>query len=236
MLIIKDVVKQYGNKMASDHISLEIEDGQIFGFIGPNGAGKSTLIKSIAGLHKFDSGSIVLNDLTLEKNELAYKSEIAYIPDNPDLYDHLTGIKYLNFVCDIFKIGTEERTTNINKYASLFELTNDLANSISSYSHGMKQKLAIISALIHNPKLLIMDEPFVGLDPKSSFTLKEIMKEFVGKGNIIFFSSHVLEVVEKLCDHIAIINNGKIVYDGAVDDIKGDESLEKLFLEITGNE
>lgn len=237
MLEIKNVNKKYKNgKLANNNINLTINDGEIFGFIGPNGAGKSTLIKSIVGLHSFDSGTITLNGLNLKDNEMDYKSQIAYIPDNPELYEHLSGIKYLNFVCDIYNVSLSDRQQRIEKYAKAFEITDSLGNSISSYSHGMKQKLAIISALVHEPSFLVLDEPFVGLDPKSSFTLKEIMKEFISSGRIIFFSSHVLEIVEKLCHHIAIINDGKIIFDGNTDDIKDDGSLEQMFLELTENE
>lgn len=237
MLEIKNVNKKYKNgTYANQDISLSIDNGEIFGFIGPNGAGKSTLIKSIVGLHKFDGGEIILNGLQLKSNELDYKSQIAYIPDNPELYEHLSGIKFLNFVCDIYHVDLKDRTQRIEKYANLFEIKDNLGSQISSYSHGMKQKLAIISSLIHEPKLLVLDEPFVGLDPKSSHTLKEIMKEFVANGNIIFFSSHVLEVVEKLCHHIAIINDGKIVFDGNTSQIENDSSLEQLFLELTDHE
>ncbi len=237
MLIINNVSKKYKNgKFANQDISLTIEDGEIYGFIGPNGAGKSTLIKSIVGLHKFDSGEIKLDNLTLKDNELAFKEKIAYIPDNPDLYESLTGIGYLNFVADIFKISKEERKELIEKYATRLEIKADLANSIKSYSHGMKQKLALVSAFIHKPKLLVLDEPFVGLDPKASFELKEMMKEFVSKGNIIFFSSHVLEVVEKLCHHIGIINEGKVIFNGDFASIKENKSLEEFFLERTDNE
>ena len=237
MLLISDVSKKYKNgKFANQNISLQIEDGEIYGFIGPNGAGKSTLIKSIVGLHKFDSGKIELDNLTLKDNELEFKQRIAYIPDNPDLYESLTGIGYLNFVADIFGISKDERSNLIDKYASRLEIKDDLANSIKNYSHGMKQKLALISAFIHKPKLLVLDEPFVGLDPKASFELKEIMKEFVSNGSIIFFSSHVLEVVEKLCDHIGIINQGKVIFDGDFASVKANKSLEEFFLESTENE
>ncbi len=237
MLEIKNVSKKYKNgKFANKNISLKIENGEIFGFIGPNGAGKSTLIKSIVGLHSFDEGEIIFDNKMLKNDELDFKLKLAYIPDNPELYEHLSGIKYINFVCDVYQISLEKRRELIEKYATLFEIKDSLANPISSYSHGMKQKLAIISAFVHEPNLLVLDEPFVGLDPKSSHTLKEIMKEFVSKGNIIFFSSHVLEVVEKLCHHIAIIKDGEIIYDGNTSDIKESSSLEQMFLELTENE
>ncbi len=237
MLIIDNVTKKYKNgALANDNISLKVEDGEIYGFIGPNGAGKSTLIKSIVGLHNFDNGSIKLDDLTIKDNELAYKSKIAYIPDNPDLYENVRAINYLNFIADVFNIAQDKRIELIEKYATLFDIKDSLNMPIKSFSHGMKQKLAIIAGLIHEPKLLIMDEPFVGLDPKSSYDLKLIMQDFISSGNIIFFSSHVLEVVEKLCDHIGIINNGKIIYDGSFSDMSKDKSLEDFFLEITNHE
>lgn len=237
MLKINNVYKSYKNGvMANDNISLTVNDGEIYGFIGPNGAGKSTLIKAIVGLHDFDSGSISLDDLSIKNNPLAYKAKLAYIPDNPDLYENIKAINYLNFIADVFKIDLKTRKEKIEKYASLFEIKNSLNMPIKSFSHGMKQKLAIIGALIHNPKLLVMDEPFVGLDPKSSHDLKELLKELTKEGTIIFFSSHVLEVVEKLCDHIGIINKGKIVYDGSFSEVKKDSSLEEFFLELTENE
>lgn len=237
MLKINNVYKSYKNGiMANDNISLTVNDGEIYGFIGPNGAGKSTLIKAIVGLHDFDSGSISLDDLSIKDNPLAYKAKLAYIPDNPDLYENIKAINYLNFIADVFKIDLKTRQEKIEKYASLFEIKNSLNMPIKSFSHGMKQKLAIIGALIHNPKLLVMDEPFVGLDPKSSYDLKELLKELTKEGTIVFFSSHVLEVVEKLCDHIGIINKGKIVYDGSFSEVKKDSSLEEFFLELTEHE
>ena len=236
MLEIKNVTKKYTNKVANDNINLVIKDGEIFGFIGPNGAGKSTLIKSIVGLNNFDSGEIVFNNMTMKNNEMEFKKALAYIPDNPDLYEHLSGIKYLNFICDVFGVDKNKRVEEIESYATRFGIKDNLNDLISSYSHGMKQKLAVIASLIHHPHLLVMDEPFVGLDPIASHTLKTIMQEFVSEGNIIFFSSHVLEVVEKLCEHVAIINNGKIVYDGNLESMNKDESLEQLFLELTNHE
>ena len=230
------VTKKYKNKVANDNINLVIEDGEIFGFIGPNGAGKSTLIKSIVGLNNFDSGEIIFNNMTMKNNEMEFKKTLAYIPDNPDLYEHLSGIKYLNFICDVFGVDKNKRVEEIESYATRFGIKDNLNDLISSYSHGMKQKLAVIASLIHHPHLLVMDEPFVGLDPIASHTLKTIMQEFVSEGNIIFFSSHVLEVVEKLCEHVAIINNGKIVYDGNLESMNKDESLEQLFLELTNHE
>lgn len=236
MLEIKNVTKKYNNKVANDNINLVIEDGEIFGFIGPNGAGKSTLIKSIVGLNNFDSGEIIFNNMTMKNNEMEFKKALAYIPDNPDLYEHLSGINYLNFICDVFGVDKNKRVEEIESYATRFGIKDNLNDLISSYSHGMKQKLAVIASLIHHPHLLVMDEPFVGLDPIASHTLKTIMQEFVSEGNIIFFSSHVLEVVEKLCEHVAIINNGKIVYDGNLESMSKDESLEQLFLELTNHE
>lgn len=236
MLEIKNVTKKYNEKVANDNINLTINDGEIFGFIGPNGAGKSTLIKSIVGLNTFDNGEIVFNNMTLKDNEMEFKKNIAYIPDNPDLYEHLTGIKYLNFICDVFGVSKETRIKEIENYATRFGIKENLNDLISSYSHGMKQKLAVIASLVHHPHLLVMDEPFVGLDPLASHTLKTIMQEFVSQGNIIFFSSHVLEVVEKLCEHVAIISSGKIVYDGNLEEMNKDESLEQLFLELTNHE
>lgn len=236
MLEIKNVTKKYNNKVANDNINLVIKDGEIFGFIGPNGAGKSTLIKSIVGLNNFDSGEIIFNNMTMKNNEMEFKKALAYIPDNPDLYEHLSGIKYLNFICDVFGVDKNKRVEEIESYATRFDIKDNLNDLISSYSHGMKQKLAVIASLIHHPHLLVMDEPFVGLDPIASHTLKTIMQEFVSEGNIIFFSSHVLEVVEKLCEHVAIINNGKIVYDGNLESMNKDESLEQLFLELTNHE
>lgn len=237
MLEIRNVTKKYKNgALANDNISITVNDGEIYGFIGPNGAGKSTLIKSIVGLHSFDEGSIKLNGLTIKDDSLAYKSQLAFIPDNPDLYENVRAINYLNFIADVFKISQEDRVKRIDEYAQLFEIKNSLNMPIKTFSHGMKQKLAIISALIHEPKLLVMDEPFVGLDPKSTHDLKEIMQSLTAKGSIIFFSSHVLEVVEKLCDHIGIISHGKIVYDGSFSDMKADKSLEDFFLELTEHE
>ena len=237
MLIINNVTKKYGNGLtANDNISLTINDGEIYGFIGPNGAGKSTLIKSIVGLHSFDFGEIILDDITLKTNPLEYKRKIAYIPDNPDLYENVRAINYLNFIADVFKIAKDKRIALIEKYANIFEIKDSLNMPIKTFSHGMKQKLAIIGALIHEPKLLVLDEPFVGLDPKSSHNLKLLMQELMNKGSIIFFSSHVLEVVEKLCDHVCIIKNGEIIKDGTVEEVVGDQSLEDVFLELAEHE
>ena len=237
MLIINNVTKKYGNGLtANDNISLTINDGEIYGFIGPNGAGKSTLIKSIVGLHSFDSGEIILDDITLKTNPLEYKRKIAYIPDNPDLYENVRAINYLNFIADVFKIAKDKRIALIEKYANIFEIKDSLNMPIKTFSHGMKQKLAIIGALIHEPKLLVLDGPFVGLDPKSSHNLKLLMQELMNKGSIIFFSSHVLEVVEKLCSHIGIINKGKLIFNGSFNEMKENTSLEDFFLELTEHE
>ena len=236
MLKIENVTKKYGDKSAIDNLNLEVQDGEIFGFIGHNGAGKTTTIKCMVGILEFDNGNIYINGNSIKDEPLKCKKDIAYIPDNPDIYENLTGISYLNFVADIFEIDNKTREERINKYAEAFEIKNELQDLISSYSHGMKQKLVIISALIHTPKLLILDEPFVGLDPKASFTLKEIMKEITKEGAAIFFSSHVLEVVEKLCDKIGIIKEGKLITYGTVEEVKGNESLEEVFLELIKDE
>ena len=231
MLKIERLTKIYQkNKKAVDNISLEIKDGEIFCFIGHNGAGKTTTLKCCVGILKFEEGEITLNGLSIEKNPVEFKKLIAYIPDNPDLYEQLTGIQYLNFISDIYEI--DGRNERIEKYSDVFGIKDVLGNMISSYSHGMKQKLALISAIIRKPKLLILDEPFVGLDPKASFQIKEIMKEMCKEGTSIFFSTHVLEVAEKICDRVAIIKDGKIVACGAMDEIKGDKSLEAVFMEL----
>jgi len=233
MLHIKNVSKSYdGVKKACDSVTLTIEKGDLFGFVGHNGAGKTTLLKSIAGIINFDSGEILVNDLSIQKDPLEVKKMIAYIPDNPDIYESLTGIQYLEFIADVFKIDVETRKREIDQYATLFEIIDVLHNPISSYSHGMKQKLVIISALIHKPKLMLLDEPFVGLDPKASFQLKEIFKKMCENGTAIFFSTHVLEVVEKLCNKVAIIKQGKIVAQGMTQDIILNKSLENIFMEI----
>ena len=232
MLNIEHLTKIYGDKKAVDDLSLHIAPGEIFGFIGHNGAGKTTTIKSVAGILRFDEGEITVAGHSVREDPLACKRAIAYIPDNPDLYDYMTGIQYLNFIGDIFEVPAEPRQERIRKYSDLFELTSDLAQPINAYSHGMKQKLAIISAWIHDPKLIIMDEPFVGLDPKAAHLLKGMMREVCDAGGAIFFSTHVLEVAEKLCDKIAIIKNGRLIREGTMEEVKGDESLEAVFLEL----
>ena len=232
MLRIENLSKIYGDKKAVDNLSLHIQPGEIYGFIGHNGAGKTTTLKSVAGILQFEEGEIYINGKSIKEDPLACKKDIAYIPDNPDLYDFMTGVQYLNFIADIFDIDSQTRTTTINNYAESFEIINSLAQPISSYSHGMKQKLAVISALIHKPKLILMDEPFVGLDPKASFLLKEIMKHHCEQGGSIFFSTHVLDVAEKLCDKVAIIKQGKLIKSGTMEEVKGDESLEEVFLEL----
>lgn len=233
MLSIVNFSKSYkGGKKAVDNLTLEINSGDIFGFIGHNGAGKTTTIRAIAGVLDFNEGDILIDGVSIKKNPVHCKKVIAYIPDNPDLYEHLTGIGYLNFIGDIYEVGKSERREAIEKYADAFELTKNLGDSISSYSHGMKQKLAIISALIHKPKLMILDEPFVGLDPKASHTLKGIMAELCSEGGAIFFSTHVLEVAEKLCNKIGIIKEGKLVAFGSTEKVKGDSSLEDVFMEL----
>ena len=234
MLEISNLTKTYGEKKAVDSLSLHIAPGEIYGFIGHNGAGKTTTLKAVAGILQFDEGEIKVGGVSVKENSLACKKMIAYIPDNPDIYEFMTGIKYLNFIADIFGVGAAEREERIKKYADLFELTKDLAEPVSAYSHGMKQKLAIVSAWLHEPKLIIMDEPFVGLDPKAAHILKGMMREFCDKGNAIFFSTHVLEVAEKLCDKVAIIKGGKLIRSGTMEEVKGDDSLEEVFLELEG--
>ncbi len=232
MLKIENLTKKYGEKKAVDSLSLTISPGEIYGFIGHNGAGKTTTIKAVCGILDFDEGEIYINGTSIKSDPLKCKRDIAYIPDNPDLYSFYTGIKYLNFVADIYGIPADVRRERMRRWCDMFELTQDLARPISEYSHGMKQKLAIISALIHTPKLWLLDEPFVGLDPKASHTLKQIMREVCDGGGAIFFSTHVLEVAEKLCDKIAIIKNGKLVISGAIDEVRGNDSLEDVFLEL----
>mgnify|MGYP002725255484 FL=1 len=234
MLKIKHFSKVYDGKPAVDDLSLEVEAGDIYAFIGHNGAGKTTTIKACCGILQFEQGDIFINGLSVKEKPIECKQQIAYIPDNPELYEYLSGIKYLNFVADIYGVGKKERSERIAKYADLFGLTEDLAQPVSAYSHGMKQKLAIISAWLHDPKLIIMDEPFVGLDPVAAHTLKTMMREHCDAGGAIFFSTHVLEVAEKLCDKVAIIKNGRLVTSGDMDSVKGDASLEAVFLELEG--
>lgn len=231
MLEIQHLTKTYGNKKAVDDLSLTINAGEIYGFIGHNGAGKTTTLKSVVGILKFDSGEIKVNGISVKDDPVAVKRNIAYIPDNPDLYEFMSGISYLNFIADIFDVKEPARSAKIKKYGDLFGLTSDLAQPISAYSHGMKQKLAVISALIHEPKLMIMDEPFVGLDPSAAHILKGLMRELCDNGGAIFFSTHVLEVAEKLCDKVAIIKDGKLITSGTMEEVKGNSSLETVFLQ-----
>ena len=235
MLDIKGLTKLYGDKKAVDNLTLRIAPGEIYGFIGHNGAGKTTTIKCCCGILRFEEGEITLDGISVRENPLECKRRLAYIPDNPDMYEFLSGIAYLNFIADIFGVPAKEREEKIKKYADLFELTSDLAQPISAYSHGMKQKLNLISAFIHEPKLIIMDEPFVGLDPKASHLLKGLMREHCDKGGAIFFSTHVLEVAEKLCDKVAIIKEGKLIVSGTMEEVKGTSSLEDVFLELEGD-
>ena len=232
MLNIEHLTKVYGGKKAVDDLSLHIAPGEIYGFIGHNGAGKTTTLKAAVGILAFDTGEITVGGVSLKQDPLACKKQIAYIPDNPDLYDFMSGIKYLHFIADVFGVSAEDRTARIKKYADLFELTDDLAQPISAYSHGMKQKLAIIAAWLHTPRLVIMDEPFVGLDPKAAHLLKGMMRELCDAGGAIFFSTHVLEVAEKLCDKVAIIKGGRLIRYGTMEEVKGDDSLEEVFLEL----
>ena len=232
MLRIENLTKCYGEKKAVDDLSLHILPGEIYGFIGHNGAGKTTTIKSVVGIQTFDKGEIFINGVNIKTDPIAAKRVTAYIPDNPDLYEYMSGVQYLNFIASVFGISQKDLEERVEKYATLFEIKNDLASAIGEYSHGMKQKLAIISALIHEPKLLVMDEPFVGLDPKAAHILKGLMRDLCDKGGSIFFSTHVLEVAEKLCDKVAIIKGGKLIKSGTMEEVKGDESLEDVFLEL----
>ena len=232
MLEINHYTKRYGDKKAVDDLTLHIAPGEIYGFIGHNGAGKTTTLKACAGILQFDEGEIKIGGINIKDDPLACKRITAYIPDNPDLYDFMSGIKYLNFIADVFSVGEKEREERIKKYADMFEITPDLSQPIASYSHGMKQKLALISAWIHEPKLIIMDEPFVGLDPKASHLLKGMMRSVCDNGGAIFFSTHVLEVAQKLCDKVAIIKGGKLIRSGTMDEVRGDDSLEDVFLEL----
>ena len=232
MLKINNLTKKYGDKVAVNNLSLHIAPGEIYGFIGHNGAGKTTTLKSIAGILDYDSGEILIDGKSAKSEPLACKAVTAYIPDNPDIYDFMTGIQYLNFIADVFKVSDSERASRISEYAKMFEIEDSLNDLIGTYSHGMKQKLVIISALIHSPKLIMMDEPFVGLDPKATHQLKQIMRNICDNGGAIFFSTHVLEVAEKLCDKIAVIKGGNLVASGTVDEVKGNSSLEDAFLEM----
>ena len=232
MLEIRNLTKVYGFKKAVDDLSLHIRPGEIYGFIGHNGAGKTTTIKACCGILQFDQGEVLIDGMSIKDDPIGCKKKLAYIPDNPDLYDYMTGIQFLYFVADIFGVPAQERQERIRRYGDMFELTGDLAQPISAYSHGMKQKLAIISALLHEPKLIIMDEPFVGLDPKASHLLKATMRELCDRGSAIFFSTHVLEVAEKLCDKVAIIKGGKLIRSGSMEEVRGDDSLEDVFLEL----
>ena len=232
MLEINGLSKSYGSHKAVDNLSMRIANGEIHGFIGHNGAGKTTTLRSIAGIMQFEEGTITIDGHSIKEEPLACKKIMAYIPDNPDLYEFMTGIQYLNFIADIFDVDVSVRDQRIHRYTDLFEITSVLDDTISSYSHGMKQKLAIVSAWIHEPKLILMDEPFVGLDPKASHILKQMMREFCDQGNAILFSTHVLEVAEKLCDRVAIIKDGKLIRSGTMEDVKGDSSLESVFLEL----
>ncbi len=234
MLNIQHLTKTYGEKKAVDDLNLHIAPGEIYGFIGHNGAGKTTTLKSVAGILPFDEGEITIGGLSMKRDPLICKRQMAYIPDNPDLYDFMTGIQFLNFIADIFAVPADVRQERIREYAGRFELTGDLAQPIAAYSHGMKQKLAIISAWLHQPKLILMDEPFVGLDPKAAHLLKGMMRELCDEGGAIFFSTHVLEVAEKLCDKVAIIKGGKLIRSGTMEEVKGDDSLEEVFLELEG--
>ena len=236
MLHIQNLTKTYGEKKAVDNLSLHIERGEIYGFIGHNGAGKTTTLKAVAGILRFDGGDILIDGVSVLKDPLLCKKSMAYIPDNPDLYDYMTGAQYLDFIADVFGIDAKTRKERIGRYAEAFALTDDLSSPISAYSHGMKQKLAIISAWIHAPRLILMDEPFVGLDPKAAFTLKEMMREACLNGAAIFFSTHVLEVAERLCDKVAIIQGGELIRSGTMEQVKGDTSLESVFLSLVEDE
>ena len=232
MIEIKNVSKKYGSKKALDNVSFNIENGNIFAFIGHNGAGKTTMIKAMMGIIGFDEGDILINEKSIKENPIACKKIMAYIPDNPDLYENMKAIDFINFVCDMYETPLDVRESNIQKYSKMLELENNLQDEISSFSHGMKQKVALIAALSHNPEILIMDEPFVGLDPKAVFDMKKIMKDMIKENKTIFYSTHILDVAEKLCDKVAIIKNGKLIKVGSMKDIKGDESLEDVFLEL----
>lgn len=232
MIEIKNVTKKYGSKLALDNVSFTVEDGNIFAFIGHNGAGKTTLIKSIVGIHDFDEGDILIDGMSIKAKPVECKKLMAFVPDNPETYEHMKAIDYINFICDMYDVDKEARERNIKKYAKLFEMEDKLGDTIDSYSHGMKQKIVLISALAHDPKILIMDEPFVGLDPKAVFDIKEVLNEMIKEGKTVFYSTHILDVAEKLCDRVAIIKGGKLVKSGSMKEIKGDKSLEKVFMEL----
>ena len=234
MIEIKNVTKKYGNKVALNNVSFNVEDGEIFAFIGHNGAGKTTLIKAIVGIHEFDEGEIIINGKSIKNDSIACKKEMAFVPDNPEIYENMKAIDFINFICDMYEVSRDIRERNIKKYAKLFEIEDNLNDTIDSFSHGMKQKVVLISSLVHEPKILIMDEPFVGLDPKAVFDVKKVMNEMIKEGKIVFFSTHILDVAEKLCSKVAIIKEGKIIKTGNMKDIKGDKSLEKVFLELEG--
>ena len=232
MIEIKNVTKKYGNKKAVDDVSFNVNDGDIFAFIGHNGAGKTTLIKAIVGIHDFDEGDILIDGISIKDNPVECKKLMAFVPDNPETYEHMKAIDYINFICDMYEVNSKVREENIKKYASIFNMEDKLNDTIDSFSHGMKQKIVLISALSHDPKILIMDEPFVGLDPKAVFDIKEILNEMVKEGKIVFYSTHILDVAEKLCTRVAIIKNGKLVKSGSMKEIKGDKSLENVFMEL----
>ena len=234
MIEIKNVTKKYGNKVAIQDVSFNVNDGEIFAFIGHNGAGKTTLIKAIVGIHKFEEGEILINGKSIKSDPIGCKREMAFVPDNPELYEQMKAIDFIDFICDMYEIPQDIREKNIKKYAKMFEMEANLNDTIESFSHGMKQKIALIAALAHDPKVLIMDEPFVGLDPKAVFDVKEVMNEMIKEGKIIFFSTHILDVAEKLCSRVAIIKKGELVKVGSMQEIKGDKSLEKVFLELEG--
>ena len=232
MIEIKNVTKKYGEKKAVDNVSFNVNDGDIFAFIGHNGAGKTTLIKSIVGIHDFDEGDILIDGMSIKEKPVECKKLMAYVPDNPETYEHMKAIDYINFICNMYDTPTEVRNENIKKYACLFDMEDKLNDTIDSYSHGMKQKIVLISALAHEPKILIMDEPFVGLDPKAVFDIKEVLNQMIKEGKIVFYSTHILDVAEKLCSRVAIIKQGKLVKSGSMKEIKGDKSLEKVFMEL----
>lgn len=234
MIEIKNVTKKYGDKKALDNVSFTVNDGDIFAFIGHNGAGKTTLIKSIVGIHDFDEGDILINNISIKDNPVECKKLMAFVPDNPETYEHMKAIDYINFICDMYDVSKDVRKNNIEKYSKIFGMENKLNDTIDSFSHGMKQKVVLISALAHDPKILVMDEPFVGLDPKAVFDIKEILNEMVKEGKIVFYSTHILDVAEKLCSRVAIIKNGKLVKSGSMKEIKGDKSLENVFMELEG--